>query len=273
MDVKQYLLSIGTDAETAEAISANPQFAAVYEKAAMEAENGKTAYLKAQEIEKSMKQWNDTQVIPYVQKADAEVAKVRAEKAAMATHMKSLKDLGYDIPESYFEGAPASTAAPTAAAPASGKDYEDMILKGQMVQMELLDLAGEAQELTGKRISVNREYESMKKDGRPGENFRQYITRKYDLDTIRSTKEREAEQKKLDDYAATKVAAEKAEWTKLHGSNPDTLIPRASRFDRVAEERKASGSTDDKGRPLWQTEAGRRIATQQRLEKYAGRIQ
>ncbi len=274
MDVKAYLISLGTDAETAEAISANPQYAAVYEKAAADAENGKTALLKAQEVEKSLKTWNETQVIPYVQKADKQVAEAQAKISAQATYLKTLKDQGYDIPDSYLEGASATVTSPASAAPpANAKDYDDLIHKGQLAQMELIDLSNEVFDLTGKRISTSAEYNSLKADGRPGENLRAYVSRKYDLDNVRRQKETAAEQAKLDAYAASKVAEKEAEWKTKYGSNPDTLIPRSSRFDRVAEERKLGNNVDDKGRPLWQTQAGREQATRNRLAKYEGKVQ
>jgi hypothetical protein len=272
MDVKAYLISQGTDAETAEAISSNPKFSSVYEKAAAEAENGKTAMLKANETKAALEQWNQNTVIPYVRDADNKVAGMSAKLSAQATYLKSLKDAGYDIPSAYLDDAPASASVVAQPVAAQGKDYDDLIQKGQLAQMELIDLANEAYDLTGKRVSVNSEYQDFQQNMRPGENLRRYITRKYDLDTIRTTRSNEAEQKKLDDYAATKVAAEKAEWAKSHGTNPDTLIPRASKFDRVVEARKADGSEDKDGRPLWQTQAGRAEATKRRLEKYSGAI-
>ena len=274
MDVKAYLISMGTDAETAEAISSNPQYAAVYEKAAAAAEEGKTALLKAQEVEQSLKTWNETQVVPYVRKADEAVAAERAKNAQMAAYIKTMKEQGYDVPDAWLEGAPTVPTTTTPTPQANAKDYDDLIHKGQLAQMELIDLANEAFDLTGKRISVNSEYNAMKSDARPGENFRQYITRKYDLDGLRTKKAQEAEQARLDAYAAQKIAAKEVEWKQKFGSNPETIIPRASRFDRVSEERKTSGTGVDKeGRPLWQTKAGREVATQQRLQKYEGKIQ
>jgi Asp-tRNA(Asn)/Glu-tRNA(Gln) amidotransferase B subunit len=105
MDVKNYLISThGLSVEEAAVIADNPKYAAIYEKAAREAEDGKTALLKAQEVEKSLKDWNATQVVPYVQKADKAVADAQAKIAAQATYLKTLKDQGYDIPDSYLDG-------------------------------------------------------------------------------------------------------------------------------------------------------------------------
>lgn len=270
MDVRAYLISQGHDAETASEIASNPKYAAIYEKAASEAEGGKTALLKAQEIEKTMKDWNATQVVPYVQKADKEVADAKAKIAAQSTYLKTLKAQGYDIPDAYLEdGGSTTVIPPVAAAPANQKDYDDLIYKGQLAQMELIDIADEAKDLTGKRISVNAEYKDFQTNQRPGENLRTYITRKYDLDNIRTKRETDrvaAHEKGIADAAVT---AAKAEWAKANGTNGELRTPVNSRFDKVAEERKAGGEGGDK---LWQTQAGRETARVQRLQKYAGRV-
>jgi hypothetical protein len=273
MDVKQYLISThGLSEDEAKVIADNPKYASIYEKAAKEAEDGKTAFLKAQETKTALEQWNQNTVIPYVQKADNEIAKIKAEKAAMAAHMAELKARGYEIPDAYLADTPPTPGNNVPPAPSPGKDYDDLIQKGQLAQMELIDLANEAYDLTGKRVSVNSEYREFSKEARPGETLRSYVTRKYDLENIRSTRSKEAEQKKLDDYAAVKVAAEKAEWAKSHGTNGETRIPQNSRFDKVVESRKADGNADKDGRPLWQTQAGREEARKNRLDKYAGLV-
>lgn len=270
MNVKDYLISTqGLSEDEAKVIADNPKYAGVYEKLAKEAEDGKTAYLKAQETKTALEQWNQNTVIPYVQKADNEIAKIKAEKAAMSAHMAELKARGYEIPDAYLSESAATTAATTTTTSAAVKDYDDLIQKGQLAQMELIDLANEAYDLTGKRVSVNSEYREFSKEARPGETLRSYVTRKYDLENIRSTRAAEAEQKKLDTYAETKLSAAKAEWAKSHGTNGETRIPQNSRFDKVVEARKGDGNADKDGRPLWQTQEGREQARKNRLEKYS----
>lgn len=272
MDVKQYLISThGLSAEEAAVIADNPKYASIYEKAAKEAEDGKTAFLKAQETKTALEQWNQNTVIPYVQKADNEIAKIKAEKAAMSAHMAELKARGYEIPDAYLsEATPSATKVETVAT--AGKDYDDLIQKGQLAQMELIDLANEAFDLTGKRIRVNDEYKQFANEARPGENLRSYVTRKYDLENIRTAKENERKTAYEKGIADNAVAAAKAEWAKSNGSNPETRVPQNSRFAQVLESRKGDGNSDKDGRPLWQTQAGRQEASQRRLEKYAGRV-
>ena len=130
---------------------------------------------------------------------------------------------------------------------AFGKNWENFVDKHlteervRIAQEHLLRFL-KLPDLTGKRIRVNDEYREFSSSARPGENLRSYVTRKYDLENIRSTRAKEAEQKKLDSYAEEKLAAAKAEWAKSHGTNPDTLIPRASRFDRISSRRFSTGS-------------------------------
>lgn len=271
MDVKNYLISThGLSEDEAKVIADNPKYASIYEKAAKEAEDGKTALLRANETKTALETWNQNTVIPYVQKADNEIAKVKGEKAALVAHMKELKARGYEVPDNYItDDGGAIVPTPTTTSAAAVKDYDDLIQKGQLAQMELIDLANEAFDLTGKRVSVNSEYKEFSSNARPGETLRSYVTRKYDLENIRTKRTQEADQKRLDDYAATKVAAEKAEWAKSHGTNGETRIPQNSRFDKVVEARNAGGNTDKEGRPLWQTQEGREQARKNRLEKYS----
>lgn len=268
MDVRAYLISQGHDAETASEIASNPKYAAIYEKAASEAEGGKTALLKAQEIEKTMKDWNATQVVPYVQKADKAVADAQAKIAAQSTYLKTLKDQGYDIPDAYLSDAPSSTA-PVVPPPVAAKDYDKTIYDMNMAQLEIMEIAENARELLGRSIKPASEYKDFQQNQRPGENLRAYIDRKYDLPNLAKTRESErvaAHEKSIADAAVT---AAKAEWAKANGTNGELRTPVNSRFDKVTEERKAGGEGGDK---LWQTQAGRETARVQRLQKYAGRV-
>jgi hypothetical protein len=91
------------------------------------------------------------------------------------------------------------------------------------------------------------------------------VARKYDHDGLSAKVAATAKQKELDDYAATKVAAEKAQWVQSNGTNPETRIPRSSRFDAITKEPERA--------KLWQTAAGREKATQERLAKYTNLVQ
>ena len=258
MDLKAILKARKLDDAQIEALTTNSAYSGLLEAFVKEAEDGKTAYQKAQEVEQNLKTWNETQVVPYVRAADEKVAKREAELAAMRTHMKSLKDSGYDIPDAYLD---ASQAAPvTTKTETSGltkDDFERFAFDKAKVDMSLITLANRHRKLVGDELDYDIEFPDFEANKRPNENLRGYIARKYDHDGIAKKVAAEADQKRLDDYAATKVQAAIAETKLKSGSNPETINPRSSRWDAVR--------TDDNRKQLWQTQAGRAKATQERL--------
>lgn len=270
MDVKSFLIQQGASEEDAATIAGNPTLAGAWTKLASEAEEGKTAYLKAQETKTALEQWNQTQVIPYVQKADAALAEERARNAQMSAHMKSLKDSGYDIPDAYLTapaaGAPTTMINPTQPASNANSNSKELYDFAR-VNMELISLSNRYRKLTGDELDPVQEYTEFESNKRPNENLRSYIDRKYELTGKESAKQAEAKQSYEDNIRKEASAKAIAEYQAKHGANGETRTPVNSRFDRVADERKTSG-----GDKLWQTQAGRDQATKNRLEKYSGLV-
>lgn len=266
MDVKAILKARGLSDENIDNLINKPEYASILESFISEAENGKTALLKAQEIEQNLKTWNETQVVPYVRAADEKVAKITAENAALKTHYKVMRDAGYEVPAAFTEGEP--TPSPVKTESPKGFSQEDFD-KGAMsiaeTNIALVSLSNRHRKLTGDELDLDAEYSDFKTNRRPSENLRDYVGRKYDHSGLQAKRAQESEQKKLDEYAASKVAEEKAKWTQSNGVNPETRNPRASRFDEI---RKDEGRTK-----LWQTAAGREEATKRRLEKYTSLVQ
>lgn len=265
MDLKKILKDRNLSDEQIDALITKPEYASVLEAFVKEAEDGKTAYQKAQEIESNLKTWNETQVVPYVRGADERVAKTEAKLAQVTAHMKSLKGLGYDIPDAYLDE---STPSPTPSKSESAFDpkmLDERAMDIAKTNMALVSLSNRHRKLVGDELDLDVEYQDFEKNKRPQENLRSYVARKYDHDGLAAKATAAARQKELDDYAATKIAAEKAEWKKSNGSNPETVLPRSSRWDAIKQ---------DEGRTkLWQTAEGRAKATQQRLEKYSNLVQ
>lgn len=266
MDIRAILKARGLDDTQAEGLISNPAYSSLLEAFVKEAEDGKTAYQKAQEVEQNLKTWNETQVVPYVRAADEKVAKREAELAAMRTHMKSLKDSGYDIPDAYLD---ASQAAPvTPKTDPSGLTKDDLDKRAMDIaktNMALVSLSNRHRGLTGQELDLDTEYSDFEANKRPNENLRGYIARKYDHDGLTQKRTAEAKQKELDDYAETKVQEATAKLKKVDGANPETRNPRTSKWDAVR--------TDDTRKQLWQTAAGRAKATQDRLQKYSDLVQ
>lgn len=265
MDIKAILKARGLDDTQAEGLISNPAYSSLLEAFVKEAEDGKTAYQKAQEVEQNLKTWNETQVVPYVRAADEKVAKAQAKISALETHMRSLKESGYDIPDAYLE-APSAKADPVKTN--SGLTADDLDKRAMDIaktNMALVSLSNRHRGLTGQELDLDTEYSDFEANKRPQENLRTYIARKYDHDGLTQKRTAEAKQKELDDYAATKVQAAIAEQKQKSGSNPETINPRSSRWDAVR--------TDDTRKQLWQTAAGRAKATQDRLQKYSDLVQ
>jgi len=265
MDVKAILKARNLSDEDITALTTKPEYAALLESFITEAEQGKTAYQKAQEIEQNLKTWNETQVVPYVRGADEKVAKVTAQLAATQAHMKALKDAGYDIPDSYLDS---PAPAPKVEAVKTGIDQTDLDKRAMDIartNMSLVSLSNKHRALTNSELDLDNEYTDFEQNKRPQENLRNYIARKYDHAGLEAKRAQESEQKKLDEYAAKKVQEEKAKWTQSNGVNPETRNPKSSRFDEIAR--------DTNRAQLFQTRAGREQATKARLEKYTQAVQ
>lgn len=266
MDLKAILKARGLNDEQSDKLIGDPAYATILESFVKEAEDGKTAYQKAQEVEANLKNWNEREVVPYVRQADEKVAKVSAQLAATQAHMKALKEAGYDIPDSYLESAPApAKAVEPVKAGIGAEDLDKRAYDIARTNMELVDLTNRHRRLTGEDLELSTEYADFEANRRPSENLRSYISRKYDHDGLQAKSRQAAEQKKLDDYAAERVKEELAKFKQTHGANGETALPRSSRFDNIQKEPERA--------QLWQTKSGREKATQQRLEKYSNLVQ
>lgn len=265
MDIRAILKARNLNDEQIEALVTKPEYATLLESFVKEAEDGKTAYQKAQEIEANLKTWNETQVVPYVRGADEKVAKAEAKLAATQAHLKALKDAGYDIPDSYLESPSPAPAKVEPVAAFDPKVLDERAMDIAKTNMALVSLSNRHRALTNSELDLESEYSDFEKNKRPQENLRAYIARKYDHDGLQAKRQQEAEQKKLDEYAAKKVQEEKAKWSQSNGPNPETRNPKSSRFDEIVK--------DTNRAQLWQTKAGRDQATKARLEKYTQTVQ
>lgn len=266
MDIRAILTQRGLTAEKIDQLINDPAYASILEGFINDAEQGKTALQKAQEVEQNLKKWNDTEVVPYVRAADEKVAKREAELAAMKAHMKSLKDAGYDIPDAYLE-APSTPVTPKQDATPAGfskTDFDKGAMEIAETNMALVSLSNKHRKLTGDELDLESEYTDFKANRRPDENLRSYVARKYDHAGKEKAAAEAKRQKELDDYAAEKIKAEKAQWAQNNGSNPETRNPKSSRFDTIKQ--------DEGRRQLWQTAQGRDEATKRRLEKYTNLV-
>lgn len=264
MDLKAILKARNLTDEQADKLIGDPAYATILEAFVKEAEDGKTSYQKAQEIERNLKTWNETQVVPYVRGADERVAKTEAKLAKAMTHMKTLQTLGYDIGEGWDDVAPPAAPPAKSESGYDPKEFDKKIYDGAMTNMALVSLSNRHRKLVGDELDLESEFTDFERNKRPQETLRTYVARKYDHEGLQAKSAQAAEQKKLDDYAATKVQEEKAKWAQSNGVNPETRNPKSSRFDQIAAE--------PERKQLWQTRVGREQATKNRLEKYTSQI-
>jgi hypothetical protein len=258
-NIREILKARGLDDANIETLVTNPAYASVLEGFVNEAESGKTALLKAQQLQQELKDWNEKTLIPTYTKKDQEYAVKDAEIAKKDSYLKSLKAQGYEVPDAWIDGSAAS--APVRVEPSAPKDYAADIVNMGLTNLEVISISNKYRKLVGDELDPQAEYEKLKKEGRPGETLRAFIDRTYDLPGKQAAKTAEAEQKKMDEYAATKVTAAQAEWNKKHGENGETRVPQSTKHDRfrtIAEEKKNN----------WNTTAGREAATIARQEKY-----
>lgn len=261
MDVQAYYRNLGLSEEDIATLTANPKVNEALSSLAQKAEDGITAFQKAQEIQTNMDEWNKNTVVPQFNKLSQQVAKAEAEVAQRNAYLKALKDQGYEIPDTYLGAVETPSVAPATAAPSS-RDYSEDIHQAARANMELISLSERARDLLGHGLDVAAEYEEFGKSKRPGENLRAYIDRKYELSAVAKRKDEEKKQKYEDDIRAEAAKEAIAKYQQTHGANPETRNPKASRFDQIKAERGADG---DK---RWQTQAGREQATKDRIAKY-----
>ena len=259
MDIRAILKARGVADDVAESMIGNPSYTTILEGFISDAENGKTALLKAQEVEANLKKWNEETVIPYGRQADEKVASANAELAKTRAYLKSLKDAGYEISDALLGPSEATPAAKVE--PNAPKDYTSDIFSAAKVNMELISLSNKYRKLTGDELDPVVEYDDFTANKRPGENLRTYVDRKYDLQGKAAAKEAETKKKYEDGIREEARKAAIAEYEQKHGSNGETRVPQSSRFDKFQElpaEKKNS----------WQTVAGREASTAARQEKY-----
>ena len=261
-DIREILKERGMADADAEAMIGNPAYKAVLESFVADAENGKTAYLKAQEIEANLRKWKTEVVDPHYLKKDQEYAEAQAKLAERTTYLRSLQRQGYEIPDAWLaDGAPAvdtTKAAPVI--PQGTYASPDDLAKSQRAYMQLMSLSEKARDLLGHGLDIEGEFDDFGKNRRPNESMREYVDRKYDLSTKEKAKNEAkaaADRKVIEDAAIEKWKAENP-----RSVNPDLAPPAATKFDKFTK-------LPDERKNSWQTEAGREASTQARQEKYS----
>ena len=134
--------------------------------------------------------------------------------------------------------------------------------------MDVMSAVQRYARLTGEFLDPAAEYEDFDKNKRPGEGYKAYVDRKYDLTGKEQAKAAEAQKAREDALRAEGRKAAQEEFAKAHGANPETRNPRASRFDVIRS---------DEGRTAsWNRARSSAVATdavdRSRVTKYLERV-
>jgi hypothetical protein len=261
MDIKAILKAKGMSDTDIETMTTNPLFTDLITEYANKAEQGETAYQNALAAKKELEDWNKNQIQPYVLQADAKTRAAEAKAAAQSAYLKSLKDQGYEIPDAMLDAAAPVNPNPNPNPAPAAKDYSEDLVNATKANMALISMSERARDLLGHGLDVESEYEDFGKNRRPNENLRSYITRKYDLDSKQREKDATALKAKEDALREEGRKAAAAEYAQKYGDNPNTAIPRASKFDSIV--------ADNTRKDSWRTPAAREASSRSRMEKYA----
>jgi hypothetical protein len=261
MDIRAILKERGVADADAEAMMGNPAYKSILEGFVADAEEGKTAFLKAQEIETNLKKWKQEVVDPHYLKKDQEYAQAQAKLAERTEYLKSLKAQGYEVPDAWIaDGEPVKKpdTPPVVIPPGTYVAPSELDAQGR-AYMALMSMSERARDLLGHGLDVESEYDDFGRNRRPGEKLRDYIDRKYDLSTKQKEKDTAkaaAERKTIEDAAIERWKTENPQ-----SASPELATPAATKYDKIK-------SLPEEQRNSWQTEAGREAQTLARQKKY-----
>ena len=268
MDIRAYLAEQGLAAEEIAAIVGNEKTSKAMTAALAKYDEGVSLSTKAQtDLEAANaakadaeKFWEE-KVTPALSGVDRKVATASSEAARYKAYLQSLKDQGYDVPADLLT-APTATTTTTTRDTTTGQftreDFNKEMQGTGETLVTLMSLSNRYQDLYGTPyLTGEQDFSEAKQARKP---FREFVAQKYKFEDKTKERQAAADQARLDKYAKEKVEAAQAEWQKVHGSNPETRAPLASKFDKIE---KLAANKDS-----WRTSAGRAEAKKSRLAKF-----
>lgn len=269
-DIKEFLSEQGLSTEEINAIVGNEKSAAAMSRALARYDEG-TSALSAAQAEKSETQeyWTrKTQELEgaatRLTAAERRAAVAESQSAARYAYLKSLKDQGYDVPDSVLDAAApkADPAAPRD--PANGQymtreDFEKARRATAPDLVTLTALSNEYQYLHGQPYtSIQQDFEEAVRAGKP---FGEYARTKHKFEEKKAAKLQAAEDERVNKLVEDRYKAKEAELVAKYGSNPELNAPVPSKFDRL---QKREGFKSDS----WKSQEGRDAARATRLKQF-----
>ncbi len=261
MDPKAYLAELGYSNEDITAMLADEKQSKLIAHAAKsysegrtlkqqaEAEKAETATFweqKTQELQGSVNR------LTSAERRAAEAEGIAAQRTA---YLKSLKDQGYDVPDTML--GTSHIAEPPK--PLTREEMEQGFRKTAPDLVSLTALSNEYYHLFGEPyIAVEDDFKAAQAAGKP---LRDYARTKYGFEAKKAEKLQAADQARIDKIVQERVTAEKATWAAANGSNPETRSPLPSRFDKL---QKQPGFKSDS----WKSQEGRAANRAERLKRF-----
>jgi hypothetical protein len=203
----------------------------------------------------------EQKVTPALAGVDRRVATANSEAARYKAYLQSLKDQGYDVPADLLT-APVATTTTTSTSATGGFTREDFNKEMQGTGLTLVTLNGLSNEyfdlfgapyLTGEQDFADAQ--------KARKSMREFVKEKYKFEDKRKEKQAAAEKTRIDAIVADQVKTKEAELQAKYGSNSETRIPMASKFDKIEKDRAANKDS-------WKSNVGRKEARENRLKKF-----
>ena len=269
MTIQEFLAAQGLTTEEIAAVAGNPAQSKAMTAALQKYEEGLAAKAAADaEKTETTTFWEEKTKqlegsVTRLTSAEKRAATAEAERARIATYMKSLADQGYDVPKNMYEGVtPAATAAADTTTTSPYLTREDFTKETRGIAPNLVTLVGlqaEYQDLFGTPyINVEQDFLEAQKSGK---SLRDYTRNKYNFDGKRAEKQAAAEKVRIDGIVAEQVKAKEAELAAKYGTNPNTSVPLPSKFDKLE---KQPGFKSDS----WKSKEGRKANRAERLKRF-----
>lgn len=262
-DIRTYLAEQGLTEEEISAVVGNPKTSAAMSAALTKYDEGTNALSQAAAEKKDTLSYWEEQTTKLqgsanrLTAAEKRAAESDAERARYAAYLKSLKDQGYDVPDSLV-------SAPANATPAEPKymtreDFDKGVRATAPDLVSLTALSNEYYSLYGSPyVAVEDDFKAAQQAGKP---LREYARSKYNFDGKKAELAQAADQKRIDTIVAEQMKTKEAELAAKYGSNPETRAAMPSKFDKLT---KSEGFKSDS----WKSRQGRDANRADRLKKF-----
>ena len=261
MDPKAYLAELGYSNEDIVAMLADEKQSKLIAHAAKSYSEGKTLKQQAEAEkaetatfweQKTQELQGSVNRLTAAERRAAEAEGVAAQRTA---YLKSLKDQGYDVPDTML--GTSHVAEPPK--PITREEMEQGFRKTAPDLVSLTALSNEYYHLYGEPyVQVEEDFRAAQAAGKP---LRDYARTKYGFEAKKAEKAQAADQARIDKIVQERLTAEKATWAAANGSNPETRSPLPSKFDKL---QKQPGFKSDS----WKSAEGRAANKADRLKRF-----